>query len=211
MNFFRQPIFYALLAIAIIVTIAISIVSNRKASTPTTTTTNTTTQVSNLTNMDPTDFDSSTKNEYALAASKATVANSGNKIALIEVNLDKDMLPTNVSTRYAFVAPTDANNNWVITITGGNFIRALIPKEDYLGSLTAFDTKLWKYNYVTALKLAEKNGGLTWRENNTLLAVKLTLRNVGTTSQLAWNIQYLSSDANFTVKFDANSGKLLDS
>ena len=99
----------------------------------------------------------------------------------------------------------------MITISepSSSFIRALVPKSDYLGNLQQMDTKYWKYNYVTALQLAEKNGGQDWRSKNTLASVKLTLRHTGANNWLLWIVEYSSDSDKLTVTLDANSGKVV--
>lgn len=207
----RSPIFIGILIIAILITVGWSYFSKKKAAAPTTQTQTTETKVSNLTNMDPTDFDETVKKEYALANSKAIEANTGAKIAAIEVEIGKDLLPASINVRYIFTSASDANNNWMITFSevSGNYIRALVPKADYLGVVSEMNTKLWKYNYVTALQLAEKNGGLTWRESNELTDLKLTLRHAGANNWLEWIVEYHGASGNLTVKLDANSGKVV--
>ena len=214
MNFFKQPIFYGLLVLAIIVTFAWTAIANKiKAgkTAKTTETTQTVTKISNLTNADPSDFDSITQSEFASANTKATAVQADNVISAIEVDLTSSLQATDVNTRYVYTAKSDTANNWMITISAAssNFIRATIPKADYLGNLTAINTKLWKYNYVTALQLAEKNGGLDWRGKKTLSGIKLTLANSGT-NILVWTVEYDAADnSNLTVTLDANSGKVI--
>jgi hypothetical protein len=213
-NFFKQPIFYGLLVLAIIVTFAWTAIANKiktSKTAKTTTTTQVTTKISNLSNADPSDFDSITQSEFSSANTKAIADRPDNVISAIEVDLTTSLQATDVNTRYVYTAKSDTTNNWMITISAasGNFIRATIPKADYLGNLTAINTKLWKYNYVTALQLAEKNGGLDWRSKKTLSGIKLTLANSGT-NILVWTVEYDSTDnSNLTVTLDANSGKVI--
>lgn len=223
MNFFRTPIFYAIVGVAIVLTIGWAIYDNiaakraakNAASTTETTTTETATTtdipVSNLTNLDPADFDAIVKRESALADQKALEVGSGYLLSTIEVSFGQNLSPDSTSSRYVYSSTADAKNNWMITIaqTSGNYLRALVPKDDYLGDLSAINTKLVKYNYVTALQLAEKAGGMSWRENNKLLSVKLTLRHSGANNWLLWIVQYASSERDFTVQLDANSGKVI--
>jgi len=212
---FRSPIILIIVVVAIFSVIGWAYYDNwqTKKSQEKATATQTATEqpVSNLTNVDPTDFDSAVKKEFALANEKAAAVNPNYKLSTIEVEIDKDLLPESTNTRYVFSAPDDTLNNWMITISqvSGNYIRALVPKTDYLGSPELINTSLWKYNYVTALQLAEQNGGLDWREKNTLSSLKLTLRHSGTNNWLLWIVEYTGVDSNLTVKLDANSGKVV--
>lgn len=167
-------------------------------------------KVSNLTNLDPTDFDDVVKKEYALSNEKALQADPNRKLCAIVVEIGKNLTPEVVNTRYVF-AKQGETDNWMITISevSKNYIRALIPKSDYLGDLPEINSKLWKYNFVTALQLAEKEGGLSWREKNTLNGITLTLRHTGANNWLLWIVEYKGENGNFTLKLDANSGKVV--
>lgn len=208
------------LVIAIIVVVFLSIVGgvyyyNKSKSSKTTTQNATTTSnqsISNLSNADPTDFDALTKDTYATANSKALEVNKSYKLAAIEVDVDSNLSPDTVISRYIFNSTADKNNNWVITFSsdGSSFVRALVPTADYMGTLTQMDTSLWKYNYVTALQLAEKNGGLDWRNNNKLDNITLTLKHTGANNWLIWSVVYQGNSNNkMTIQLDANSGKVV--
>ncbi len=208
----RRRIIYIVVAVIIVVALGWAYFANKKSSQQKAATTAKPAVISNLTNLDPTDFDSAIKSEYALAVSKATVTNPAYKISEIEVNIDKTLLTDSVNTRYIFSSPDDTQNNWMITIaaTTQNYIRALVPKTDYAGDITPFDTSHWKYNYVTALQLAEKAGGLDWRNQNTLASVKLILKTADTNSLLTWTVLYSSASSSKTIILDATSGKVVE-
>jgi len=210
MQVFKQPVFYIIIVVAIAIAAGWTYFSNKNKA-PAETPVAEEQKVSNLTNLDPKDFDSVVKEEYALAKAKAVEANAGNELSSIEVTVSADLNAEKTNTRYIFSSPTDTINNWMITISTLNqsYIRALIPKDDYAGELTKIDTGNWKYNYVTALQLAEQNSGLSWREQNTLTNLKLTLKN-SSTGSLIWIAEYNSSDSNNTVKLDAKTGKVVE-
>jgi len=217
MNFWRNPIFIGIIVVSLVLAIGWSIYSNnaKKKSTQTAsqqTTGSTTTTISNLTNFDPSDFKDTTQKEYALAQSKAVTANAQNQLGQIEAEIGSSLLPADVNTRYLFTSPADSVNNWMITIseTSQSFIRALIPKEDYAGNITAINTANWKYNFVTALQLAERNGGQSWRDSNTLTGVKMTLKNNGA-GTLIWLIDYSSGSSDFTITLNAIDGTIITS
>lgn len=208
MEFWKRPIFWVVVVIVLAVA-GWSYYSKQKTASQNAATETQTPVVSNLTNLDPTDFDDSVKSEFALANTKAAEVNTAYKISAIEVNISKDLTVDSINTRYIYSASTDTKNNWMITISATNqsYIRALIPKDDYAGAISPFDVTAWKYNYVTALQLAEKAGGLDWREANTLTAVKITLKNIGAGNQLAWSVEYSANEGTKTINLDATSGK----
>jgi len=208
MDFFKKPVFYLIILVAITIAATWTYFSDKKKNSSLTSTQETQEDViSNLTNLDPADFDNTVKQEYSLAVEKAKAVKSDYKLSMIEVEIENSLTPESVNTRYIFSASKDTKNNWMITISAlsGNFIRALVPQEDYAGKLSNIDTAQWKFNYVTALQLAEKKGGLDWRETNTLTGMQLTLKNEN--NKLIWLVQYNSADSSKTFKFDASSGE----
>lgn len=211
---FKKPVFIIIFAVALVGALIWSYVDNRRnQKAAETAATTEQPQIVNLTNVDPTDFDSAVKDEYALANTKAAEANTQNKLAAIDIELAKDLLPNSGNTRYVFSADNDKNNNWVITISQSsrNYIRALIPKADYMGEVQQMNTSLWKFNYVTALQIAEKNGGLDWREKNELQGVKISLQHLAPKNWLTWTVVYEGKDSiNLTKKIDANSGQIIE-
>ena len=168
--------------------------------------------ITDLTNVDPVSYDEPTKKEYALAASKAKEVSSTYQFAALEVDLPGSLALNSGTDRYIFVSDKDKTNNWTIAMAldTGNYIRALIPKDDYMGNPQVMDTNLWKFNYVTALQLAEKNGGKTWRENNSLQSMALILKHTDPNNFLTWSITYQGESSSFFIKIDANSGKVLE-
>jgi len=209
----RRRVIYIVFAVIIVVALIWAYFSNRKkVSQSNTETAAKPVTISNLTNLDPTDFDQPVKDEYAIAVSKAAEINPDYKIAQIEVNIGGDLQVDSINTRYIFASPSDTVNNWMITIaaTTQSYIRALVPKDDYAGDIIAFDTSKWKYNYVTALQLAEKAGGVDWRDSNTLTGVKITLKTSSSDSILTWTVEYSGeNNTNKIVVLDATSGEVL--
>lgn len=214
-DFFKRPVVIIIIVVAIVGALIWSYVSNllatRKANQAAQQSEQQT--ITDLTNVDPAIYDEPTRKEYALAASKAKEVSPTYQFAALEVDLP-DSLALNAGTdRYIFVSDKDKTNNWTIAMAldTGNFIRALIPKDDYMGNPQAMDTNLWKFNYVTALQIAEKNGGKDWRENNTLTGVSLILKHTDPNNYLTWNVTYTGENSSFFVKIDANSGNVLES
>ncbi len=213
---FRQPAIYIIIFISLAIALGWSYFSKKK-DTKTTTKTTTTQQpteekISNLTNIDPADFDSITKDTYALASSKSLEASSGNKLAAVEVKIDGNLSPDTITTRYVFSSSGDTDNNWVIAFSGksNKYVRMLTPVKDFMGVLSPMNTKAWKYNFVTALQLAEKNGGLAWRENQKLQGIKLTLKHTGKKAWLLWVVEYEGETDKFAIQLDANSGRVVE-
>ncbi len=213
LDIFKKPVTIIIILVAILIALGWSYYTswseNKNTSVPID---QTPVQIANLANVDASEFDEVVRDEYAVAKTKAQEVNATNTLRAIEVELPSVKINSG-NNRYVFANPEDTNNNWTITISQltGNYIRALIPKSDYVGELQELDTKLWKFNYVTALQIAEENGGLTFRENNSIAGIKLTLKHVSPDSWLLWNVVYTSSTGKeLSVKIDSNSGKVIE-
>lgn len=206
------PMLVVLLLVSIF-TAAAAIKFNRdKAKSESTTQDSLTTQsITNLTNINPADFDSIVKNEYSLSSLNATQIKADYKLSAIDIEVATDLKPSSVVSRYVYSAASDVTNNWLMTFTqlSNNFTRMSIPKDDYLGNVLEINTKLWKFNFVTALQIAEKNGGLKWRESNDLLGVRLTLRHTEPKNWLLWVVEYKGENGNLILRIDANSGRVV--
>ncbi len=168
--------------------------------------------VTDLTNINPADFDSIVKNEYSLSSLKSKEEKDDNKLSVLDIEIGANLKPSSVISRYVYTSANDKIYNWIMTFTqlSNNFTRTLIPKEDYLGEVSEINTKLWKFNFVTALQIAEKSGGLKWREDNTLSGVRLTLRHTTPKNWLLWIVEYEGENGNLILRIDANSGRVVE-
>jgi len=212
MNIFKQPIFIGIVAVALIITVIWSVIANKKTSTDTSNqsaTSGETVQstVSDLTNADPSDFDVTARAELAAATKYAIEFNPDFKISVVEVKIGADLQKNSIVTRYAFSTTKDTRNNWVYTTdqSNGSFLRALIPKADYLGDIVPINMSLWKYNYISALQFADKNGGSDWRSNNTLEGITATLKESADLKKLYWTIEYTAATTSNVTVVDATT------
>lgn len=207
----RIPVVFVLLGVAILVTLIWNYAATQREAKKKSVQSSQA-EVTNLSNLEPADFNKVLQSEYSQAGNKAAAANTLNKLVAIEVTIGKDLSPQSIISRYIYSADNDNNNNWIYSVSSanGSFIRSLTPKEDYLGNLTPINAENWKYNFVTALQLAEKAGGLEWRESNTntITFITLTLRNSGE-SDTVWNVLYQGINDSKSFTFNASSGKLI--
>lgn len=212
---FKKPVFIIIVVVAIIGALVWSYVAKtiQNRNQKNTEETATEVEITDLTNVDSAEYDEPIKNEYATAAAKAKEANPNLLLAAISVEIPATLGLKSANTRYVFVSDKDVINNWTITFASntGNFIRAIIPKDDYLDNPSVMDTKLWKFNYVTALQIAEKDGGKTWRESNELRGITITLKHGDPNNWLTWIVNYQGLNSSLTRKIDANSGKVVES
>lgn len=165
----------------------------------------------NLATVDPSEFDEYVRNEYAQARIKAEEIDKEHKLSAIQVNLPSLGLNSG-ETRYIFSSASDNINNWIITFSqeSGNYLRAEIPKNDYLGDMPPMDTSLWKFNYVTAIQIFENGGGKDWREKNGLSSASLLLKHDTNYNFLTWTVSYTNGEQDFTKIINASNGKFIE-
>jgi len=213
LDIFKKPVTIIIIFVAILLALGWSYYQSWRENRNTTTPINQVPiEITNLANVDASEFDEVVTEEFALAKVKAQEVNANNSLGAIVIELPS-MEINSGNSRYIFSNPEDAGNNWVFTISQltGNYIRASIPKDDYMGDLDELNTKLWKYNYVTALQIAESNEGLNFRESNSIENITLTLKHSNPNNWLIWSVVYKSTTGNeLSVKIDSNSGHIIE-
>jgi len=207
----RKRNFASIIALIIVIAVVVSggffIYKQKKAATSSNKTAVT------LATAAPGDFDAMIKSQYATAKEKAVAVNPKFQLSAIEIQLPPTLEKNSGTSRYIFSSPDDATNNWTIAISNENneYMRALIPKDDYFGELTPINTTLWKFNHVTALQIAEKNGGESFRKNNNLSSVRITLRHLLSAEALYWIVEYKGGSSIFRIQIDASTGNIIES
>lgn len=215
MDIFKRPAMIVIVVVSVIVAIVWSYFSKVSEENKTKKIAEQTEQEAKLSllslaNIDPSEFDELVKTQYASGRKKAEEINPNYKLSAIQIILPS--LEINVGdTRYIFSSPTDSQNNFTITFsnTSNNYLRAIIPKDDYLGDLAIMDTSLWKFNYVTAIQIAEKAGGKEWREKNGLSSVEILLFQDTSLNILKWTVQYDNGSQDFSININASNGKIV--
>lgn len=216
-NFFKQPIFLLFVIVAIIAVVGWNAWNNSRTSNKNsgsaTSSSSSANIPTNLTNADPADFNDFTQDEFSLAVTKAKEVDPNYKVSALEVEIGPNLTPESVVTRYFFSSEDDSLNNWAITISSvsKNYIRALIPKSDYIGNVTPIDVSRWKFNYVTALQIAEESGGSAFRsiQGDAFSKISLTLKQGGENNWLVWTAEYFGADTSTQIKIDAYSGNVI--
>jgi hypothetical protein len=220
LDFLKKPIFLILIAVAIIAAVIWAYVSNRSAekvaeekaveeqaavdlqSQP---------LVADLTNIDDGEIIDSIKSQTEIADSNATGADSRNQLAAVDIQLPKSLAQGSGTTNYIYTSTADRTNNWVISISNSSqaFVRSRVYKNDYLGNLTAISRNFWKLNYVQALQIAEKNGGLSFRNYYDTSSVRLVLKNGDPKGWLYWYVTYTATGQVKSIQIDADSGAIV--
>lgn len=115
---------------------------------------------------------------------------------------------------YVFGSAADTENWWTYSIsqTTNKFVRALIPREDYLGGrLDPVNIEYWNMNYAEALQLAEKNGGSDFRLANSGARVATFLSQRAPRGWLWWTVEYTApSGEQFTLLINPNRGEVVN-
>lgn len=211
LDIFKRPITIIIVIVAVIIAMVWSYISKViQQKQVTATDTGSVSTAIDLTTADAADFNEILRNELASATAKAIESDPQNKLAVIEIELPS-LLINSGETRYIFTSENNKTENWLITFNqqSNSFLRAKVPKDDYMGDLPAMNTALWKFNYVTAIQITEDDGGLAWRNTNGLSGVTLRLIHNGQNNWLVWEVEYKSGEAIFSKMIDANSGKVI--
>lgn len=221
LDFIRKPVFLIILAAALIAGAVWAYLANRsnqqsqqkaqETASQNTSTSTTTATISNLTNAAPETLTDSITTQLALADTKAAEVDKKLLLSAIEVDLPGTIEKSSGSTFYVYSSPNDKVNNWVIAISNADnkFVRSRTAKDDYMGNVTAINRSFLKTNFVAALQAAEKSGGQSFREANTLTEAKLTLKNANPNNWLYWFVDYVSKADQKEFQIDASTGALI--
>jgi len=184
--------------------------SNETQNTTPTTETPAATPVTDLSTIDPTTINTSFTNNQTNAKTKAVEWKIDAKLYSFSVKLPPDLALNNATDTFVFGSPADNNNWWVYSVSEntGKFLRALIPKADYLGNtLNPINDKYWKSNYLQAFQKADIYQGATFRAANPNSEISVTLANGEPKGWLWWTVEYKSSTGN-TLKIRINPNDL---
>lgn len=178
-----------------------------------TTSTETTPAVQDLTNIDSTTV-VGISGDLTKAKEMAVQWQADAKLYHLAMKLPADLSINNSTETFTFGSDKDTNNWWTISISqkSNKYIRAIIPKEDYLSSgLTPAKLDYLNVNYVKAFQLAETNGGKAFRQKNATATVTLNLANGQPKGWLWWVAEYKSADGEtLSVRIDPNLGQVVD-
>lgn len=156
----------------------------------------------NYMTVDPSTVTESIAANQQQAANKVKAWKEDAVLHHISVTLPANLEVGQATEVYTYGSASDAYNWWTLNISGktGKSVRAIIPKEDFLGTeLKPIPMQFWKINYVEALQLAEANGGADYRANHPGSTIVLSLA-VGEPRQyLWWTVEYQAGDQSFKI------------
>lgn len=176
-----------------------------------------TSRENNLTNLDPTSAVEEIKSNLNTAKQKAVLWQNDAILYSASAKITPMLQLQDVIEIYSFGSGAQPSSWWTISISdrSKNYIRAVIPKEDYLGSsLTPVAEKYWQINFIEAFQIAEKNGGKEWREKlgNNNYQITATLAHGDPKGYLYWTVEYQNSDGSDEkrVQINASNGEVVN-
>lgn len=146
--------------------------------------------------VDPTAFDEAIQANYRAAETKVKAWQQDAVLYHVSARLPADLDLGKVTEVYTYGTATDAYNWWTYNISGktGKAVRAIIPKEDYLGTtLQPIPLRFWQSNYIEAFQLAEANGGADFRASHSDASVTINLLVTDPSNYLWWSVEYESA------------------
>lgn len=174
-------------------------------------------QEDNLTNLDPTSVQEQITANYNTAKQKASSWKPDAVLYSASAKITSSIDFEDIIEVYTFGSTAEPSYWWTISISvrSKNYVRAIIPKEDYLGAnLVPTRTQYWKVNYVQAFQTAETNGGKEWREKqkDSKYQITATLAHGEPKGYLYWLVEYqlLDGSDKKTIQIDANSGEVIN-
>lgn len=182
--------------------------------TSTDTGTDTSAGVTDLTTISPASAETSLQVNLAAATAAATTWKSNAALVYVSVDIPSNLAQNAGNEVYVFGSPDDPTNWWTYSLAqeSGKFVRALIPKEDYLGDeITPINLNYWNMNYVEAFQLAEANGGAAFRLTSPGARANLYLSQRAPRGWLWWTAEYTApSGEQFTLLINPNLGEVVD-
>lgn len=167
----------------------------------------------NLVDSDATSLEAVATQNYELAKNKATSWKPDAVLVTEQVKLPTDLGLNKANETYIFGSASDTANWWSFSVSESTskFIRALIPKEDYLGTnINPINAKYMKMNYAKAFQAADKATGSTFRSQNPDSQVTLTLHTATPNNWLWWDVEYKSASNKLVLKVNPNDGNVVD-
>ncbi|MCK4313104.1 MAG: hypothetical protein KAW88_10260 [Candidatus Cloacimonetes bacterium] len=167
----------------------------------------------NLINVDVVTIDTIVQQNYNLAKVKAEEWKPDAVLVTISVKFPQDLAISAADETFIFGSAEDTVNWWSFSISEktSRYIRAIIPKEDYLGvDIQPINMDYWKMNYSQAFQLAEANGGQAFRSQNTNASITATLHHTQPRNWLWWEIEYKFGTNKLVIKVNPNDGQIVD-
>lgn len=138
--------------------------------------------------IDPVTVDESIQINRNVAAEKVKSWHEQASLYHFSVKVPANLEVGKATEVYTYGSLDDAYNWWTMNFSGksGKSVRAMIPKEDYLGTdIQPIPEQFWKINYVQALQVADVSGGADYRKQYPAAEIVISLA-VGEPKQYLW-------------------------
>ena len=151
-----------------------------------------------------------TQTNLAKAKVAATVWKSDAYYAALNFRVPGDLNPQSLSQTFVFGSGQDTDNWFTYSIdTQSKFVRAVIPKSDFLGTnLQPIQENYVKKSYIEILRTAEDNGGTAYRAQHPEAQTTITLSQTEPKNWGWYTVEYRSATDAQKVRISANDGKI---
>lgn len=123
-----------------------------------------------------------------------------------------DLKPESLNQTFVFSSAKDKDNWYTYSIDfTGKFIRAIIPKTDFLDSnLQPIQESFIKKNYVEILRTADENGGTLYKAKYPETKITVTLSQGEPNNWTWYTVEYQSTTDSQKIRISANDGLVYD-
>lgn len=168
-----------------------------------------------LDTVDATTFDAGITATYDKAEADAKSWQNNAELVMVSVKLPSDLSLNNATQTYTYGSSNDTKYWWTYSYSEQTqkFVRALVNKEDYLGSgLKAIPKHYWRTNYVEAFQIAQNSGGgAEFVANNQNVEITETLSVSDPKGYLWWLVEYkAASGDSLAVRINPNDRTIVD-
>ena len=173
-------------------------------------------EVDNLANINAQDYSEILKSNFATTSKKALEWQKDAQFVFLKVQIPGDLNLQKITETYVFTSAASKTLYWTIGFDlEGNYIRALIWKDDFLKgeSPKKIATQFWEIDWITAFQKAEEVDGKKFREEHQKdLEITADLTHSQPKNYLYWIITYnsLESGDKKIVQIDASTGEVLE-
>jgi len=167
-----------------------------------------------LATADATIYDATITANYEQAGIAAIAWNKDARLVMVSVKIPNDLSLDNSTDTYTYGSVNQPNYWWTYSLSEstGKTVRALVNKEDYLGTnVEPIPKSFWRTNYIEAFQIAENYGGKEFRQNNQNVSISLTLSVTEPKKWLWWLVEYKTPlGETLSVRINPNDQTIVD-
>lgn len=167
-----------------------------------------------LITVDAMGYDATLTANYEQAEAQASAWNKDAQLMMVSVKLPQDLSLNNSTETYTYGSENAPYYWWTYSLSEatGKTVRALVNKEDYLGTnVKPISKNYWRTNYIEAFQIADNYGGKEFRQNNQNVSVNLTLSVSEPKEWLWWLVEYKTPlGESLSVRINPNDQTIVD-